>query len=314
MKEFQIQSAWENYKEDFGLGRILLFVTAYNLFLFITALTYFSHFYFYFVLPIIFNFLFIVYRPLILRIKRRKLIFFMFVPMLISIGMNYFLVGEFDRIAGGLERLDPYFIKFEQDYFGGLLGMKLENLLGSMGLFSKFLFEIMMISYVLFYLVPYFGAIRFFLKLKANRKYVVGRLLFSVIIFHSLNYILYLLVPVTGPQHFIPYEYSDPLNFLFIGEFLHQKIHYAQNNYIDCFPSGHLGASLLVTFWMFRIKDPLRFLLLITTTLIAFATLTLRYHYFLDLVFAIPLCFLSYYLGKKLIPIRHNFKDYIDSF
>lgn len=233
----------------------------------------------------------------------------MFIPMLLSIGFNYFLIGRLDRIAGGFERYDEFFLNFEKSLFDSTLGMQIENFVGQFGGFGQFQFDLMMISYFLFYLFPYIGALRFYRQLRHDKKYIIGRFLASLTIFHSLNYLCYLLVPVTGPQHYVPYMYTEKLPFSMVGEKLHEIIHFAQNNYIDCFPSGHLGSTLLVAFWMFRIKDQIRYPMLFMTVMIALATMTLRYHYLLDLVFAIPLMGLSYFLGKKLIPVVHEWQE-----
>lgn len=310
MREFVIQKAWDQYQKDFGLGRILIFVSSYNIFLFFLSLVFFQTFDILFLVPVFFAIFYFGIRQFFVRWKPRYQFMFLFIPTLLSIGFNYFLIGRLNRIAGGLDKLDEYFLKFEFFLFGDLLGHWIEKFVHNLGSLGMLQFDLMMISYVTFYLLPYLGAIRFFTKLKHDKKFIIGRFFGSLIIFHSLNYVLYLLIPVTGPQHFIPHHYLTKINFTYIGEFLHSTIHHAQNNYIDCFPSGHLGASLLVAFWMFRIKDQWRWGIAFLVIMIGLATLTLRYHYVLDLCGAIPLALLAYFLGKQLIPMQHQQADY----
>jgi hypothetical protein len=306
MREFIVQRAWDNFHRDLGLGRIQAFIMGYNSFLFTTSIVFFGTFDLYFLIPVFVGITFFSFYRKFIRWRPHKKFLFMFVPMLLAIGFNYFLIGRLDRIAGGFHRYDEFFLNFEKTLFGSTLGMQIESFVTGLGVFGQIQFDLMMLSYFLFYLFPYVGAIRFYRNLRHNRKYVIGRFMAGLTIFHSLNYLCYLLIPVTGPQHYVPYMYQQKIPFSIFGEKLHEIIHFAQNNYIDCFPSGHLGATLLVTFWMFRIKDQIRYPMLILTILIGLATLTLRYHYLLDLVFAIPLTGLSYYLGKKLIPVAHQ--------
>lgn len=302
MREYVIQRGWENYAEDFGLSRILLFVTCYNVFLLFIAIVFFHTFDIFLLLPILLSILFFSLRSSIILLKPRHIFLVCFLPTLISIGFNYFLIGRLDRIAGGLERLDQYFIQFELFLFGGLLGELIENFLTNLGTLGTIQLDLMMFSYLSFYLLPYLGSIRFFTRLKHKRKFVIGRFFASLIIFHSLNYIFYLLIPITGPQHFLTKHYPAPIQFGPIAEALHSIIHTAQTNYIDCFPSGHFGASLIVAIWMVRINDKFKYPMLILLLLIALATLTLRYHYLADLIGAIPLAILAYFLAFQLIP------------
>ena len=241
-----------------------------------------------------------------MKLRTHQKFLLMFVPTLLSIGFNYFLIGRIDRMVGSFERYDEYFLNFEKNLFGSPLGLHIENFVSQFGVIGQIQFDLMMVSYFLFYFFPYIGAVRFYQNLRYNKKYVVGRFLATLTIFHSLNYMCYLLVPVTGPQYYVPYLYANKIPFSMVGEKLHTIIHLAQNNYIDCFPSGHLGSTLLVTFWMFRIKDKIRYPMLFITLLISISTMTLRYHYLLDLIFSVPLMGLSYYLGKKLIPVLHE--------
>ena len=76
MFEYKIQKAWEEYHEDMGLGRILLFIALYNSFLFFLSGTVFGSFEVRALYPILLAVCFYALRPHIKRLDPRWKFFF----------------------------------------------------------------------------------------------------------------------------------------------------------------------------------------------------------------------------------------------
>ena len=303
MFETNIQNAWENYKEDFGLGRIALFICFFNLFLFILCLLIFGRIYPLWLLPIPICFAFYAFRSSIVK-KGNLVIFLMNIIMTnIVITFNYFMVGEFDRMASMLPRRDALLASFDNWLFGGPVALVFENIFMNTGIIASLFYDIIIVSYILYYVFPYFVGILYYQQLPVEKKSRIGRYFASVIIYYSLNYLLYIIIPVTGPQYYMSEYFYNPLPFSWIGLVWYDTINGMQTTFIDCFPSGHAGAAFLFVFWLYRINHMYRFLFTFIWILIMLATLALRYHYTLDLVAVIPLALFSYKLGKYLLPI-----------
>lgn len=302
--EYKIQEAWDDYKTDFGLGRISLYICLYNAFLFFFAWVFLGHIVPLALIPIVISSFFYFFRSHVIK-KDNLFIFCMnSIPLIITIILNYYLIGEFDRLAGSFTRLDPYFSQFDIWVFGMPLAKIIEELFVRAGLLGTFFYDLMMIGYLSYFLLPIFVGAFYYRELPRLRKYKIGRYFSSVIIYFSLNYLFYLSVPVTGPQFFHLDLYSNPLPFSVYGEFLHGLVQNGQTTFIDCFPSGHFGISVLVTIWMFKINHRYRFLITFITSCILCATLFLRFHYTLDILASIPLALLCYKLSWILFPVE----------
>ncbi|GAB4011843.1 MAG: phosphatase PAP2 family protein [Bdellovibrio sp.] len=304
MFEYKIQEAWEKYREDFGLGRILLFVYFFNGF--ITFLSYFVFGYFDIlpILPVVAAFFFYFFRPQVARASSLMKTVINMLPIAITIILNYYYVGVVDRLAGGLPRMDEVFVKFEYWLYGDMPAVLIENILRPAGFLGSFMYDLMMTGYILYFLIPIHGAILIYRILPDSRRYKLSRYFGSVILYYTLNYLFYLFIPVTGPQYFLPELFNHSLPFSSYGHFLYNSVQTGQATFIDCFPSGHTGIAWLVTIWLFRFNHYQRYLMVFVTVLIMLATLAMRYHYTLDLLAAIPLALITYKMGQWLFPVE----------
>ncbi len=160
-----------------------------------------------------------------------------------------------------------------------------------------------------YFLLPIIGAVFIYKGLPENKKYKIGRFYSSVLIFFRLNYIIYMFVPVTGTQYWMPDQFPTPLPLSPLGQTLWKMINQGQTTFIDCFPSGHTGVALLVTLWLFKTNHSMRYLLLATTSFIVIATLLLRYHYIMELICALPLSYFALKISWSIIPESLNHHD-----
>lgn len=303
MFEYQIQQAWEDYRKDLGLGRMMLWLAFYNLFLFFLSGFVFNGFTILALYPIGVAFIFYFLRPKILKLDQKWIFALNIVPVGISVILNYYLIGEFDRAVGHLTRRDEIFSSFDQYLFNGPVSFIFEDLAHRMGLVGTAFYDLMMVAYMCYFLLPIYGGILYFRMLDTQNKFKVGRLFFSVLLYFGLNFILYLIVPVTGPQYWMRDIYHAQLPLSSFGHFLWGVVNNGQTTFIDCFPSGHTGIAFLVSMWLFRINHTHRFFLLGVTTLIVMATLAMRYHYTLDLLCAFPLAYFCHRAAWFFIPV-----------
>lgn len=302
MFEYKIQQAWEQYKEDMGLGRILLFLAFYNLFLFFISGILFTRFMPQALWPIVLAFIFYFLRPYLLRLNSKVLFWLNTIPVTISVILNYYLVGEFDRAVGGLTRRDAIFSDFDEGLFGTPVSFIFEEAARTLGTVGSLFYDLLMLSYMSYFLLPFIGGILYFRTLPRHEHYKIGRFFFSVVLFFALNFLMYLIVPVTGPQYWLKDLYTDVLPLTSFGHNLWLVVHHGQTTFIDCFPSGHTGIAFLVAIWMVRLNHPARFFFVATSALIVMATLAMRYHYILDLLCAFPLAYFCHRAAWVFFP------------
>ena len=184
------------------------------------------------------------------------------------------------------------------------MALYFEELFKSIGALGQIIYDILILCYMSYFILPMYGGILFFHQLNNEHKHRMGRYFSSFIIYFCFNFFCYIWVPVTGPQYFIRDQYSHQLPLSDFGHFFHNIIQNNQTTFIDCFPSGHFGVTLLVTIWLIRINHGHRFIMMGLSFLMGMATLALRFHYTLDLLASVPLALICYKLGFVLFPVK----------
>ncbi len=102
-----------------------------------------------------------------------------------------------------------------------------------------------------------------------------------------LNFLFYVLVPVIGPRFTLASHFAGPPQGWLLGTALYEAL--LRSPMIrDCFPSGHTALSLLILWYAFRHDRRFFWVMLPFAVGIISATLLMRFHYVLDLVFAVP--------------------------
>lgn len=305
MFEYSIQKAWEEYHKDMGLGRIAILIGSFNLLFFVIGI-FMGGVRPLALVPVVLALVYILMRDKFLRLPVLAQFILATVPIILSIKLNYLLVGQFDQMAGGLTRLDPFFVSFDQWLFEGPVAKVFRSFFEGLPTLEQWSYDFMMLSYFLYFILPVYGAVLYYNILPKKERYYLGRYFASVVIFFNVNYLFYLAVPVTGPQYFLEDQFSGPLPFSAFGQALHSWVGQAQGTFIDCFPSGHTGMAMLVAIWLFRLNHIQRFLITPITLGIIFATLAVRYHYTLDVLAAFPFALACYGLSFYLIPLKSH--------
>lgn len=303
MFEFSIQKTWDEYHKDMGLGRIVLLIALFNTFLFFvgilmggirtTAL-----------LPVIVAILYIFFRPRFLKLGPLWQFIWATLAILITIKLNYLLIGQYDRMVDGLTRMDAFFVSFDKGLFGKNVADVFLDFFQQTPVIAQAAYDFMMFSYIIYFFLPLYGAILYYRILKRESRYYLGRYFASIVLFFNINFLFYLGIPVTGPQYYLKEEFSKPLPFSWFGAELHHWVAQLHNTFIDCFPSGHAGMAILIGIWLYRLNHIQRFVITPISLGIIGATLAMRYHYVLDIVAAVPLALICYMLSYLIIPLR----------
>lgn len=182
-----------------------------------------------------------------------------------------------------------------------LLGCHPSDLLAP--IVNPYLTEYLQVSYTLFYFLPIFTAV----DLYYNNSKEFDTFLRNILFAYFFSYFLYFILPAIGPR-FTIYTFQQinlELPGLFLTDILRWFINFGggvtntavnPTNIVnrDCMPSGHTMITLVAIFYSFRFQSKMRWLVFIIGISIIFATIYLRYHYFVDIIAGIIFGITSY--------------------
>ena len=245
----------------------------------------------------------------------------MFILLLfLATHLPIFFVGA-ARIAISKNLQDEKIIKYDEKILGflfprGQLALYLDknNILGPHKPIGKFINNTLQICYFFYYLIPYITMYvmlyancvketiyRCLNKGKMSSTYIKNwdKILFLFGVYHLTLYIVFTintLIPAGSPRIFIKNEFHNPLTLTGFAKFLNRVCRDSKS--ANSFPSGHVAEPLSIAFSLFGIKWRITGMIVsICSFLMFLATLFLRYHYFVDVVFSVIIAFLSYSLG-----------------
>jgi membrane-associated phospholipid phosphatase len=169
--------------------------------------------------------------------------------------------------------------------------------------------EILQIAYGTFFLLPLILGIEYHFKKDFEKfNYVI----FLIVFGFFLSYVGYFFLPAVGPRFTL--HNFDMTNIelpgLWLTNFLREVVNSGESipsgtlNPMevvqrDVFPSGHTQMTLLVMYLAVKFKSKNKWFFLIDGTLLIFATVYLRYHYFVDLLGGTLFMLITLILGKK---------------
>lgn len=308
MFESKLQRSWREYKRDYAFTRIAIWVCFFQVFLTFISMFLIGQFDHSPLYIVGIAFIFINLIQIRVFVKPYSLYFISILFLTLTILGNYLFVGKVAKFATELERFDLFFANIDIFLFNKPISLYLNEIYRHFGSFTFVIYDFLQLSYMTYFFFPLLGSIFYFRQLDKIHRYRIGRFFSSMIIFFCLNYLLYLIVPVSGPIYYLDEVKNLHLEMSYFGNFLNQLVARSHPNYIDCFPSGHTGISVLVTYWMFKIKNHFRYIFLIFCLGMIFATMSLKYHYFLDVICALPFSILCFKLGYLLVPTRYDIR------
>lgn len=287
-----------NVKDDFGLGVMSGLIIAYAV-LFFLGLLISSYFQPIILVPALVAFAFLLTRRFFIKLPAILKILFLYLLALFTSLFNYNYIARLDEMVN-FKRYDFFFAQIDMmvfqmpvaDYFGSSFPFNT-----TLGWFFN---DLIMANYILFYFLGLYAILIFFFSLDKNNRYKTGICVTSFLIFMGINHVFYMLVPVSGPQYFQKDLFRETIPFSFLGSYLFNVVLERQANFIDCFPSGHFGIALMATLWAHKVNRYHYYFMIFVSLCMFLATLRLRYHYSLDLLFSPFLVILAYLLSFKL--------------
>jgi hypothetical protein len=185
---------------------------------------------------------------------------------------------------------DGMLLRADRALFGETPSLLLE------GLLTPALTEVLLVSYLSFFTLVLLPAFLFWLRRDSAQLQAYVQ---AVVLFFVTNLSLYLVVPAVGPRYALAEAYVNPLHGVFFGDSIRQlflRTPYSR----DCFPSGHTAGTLLALAFTFRRLRAYFIAALPVGTLCICATVLCRFHYAIDLVFAVPLAVWSLRASRGL--------------
>jgi len=183
---------------------------------------------------------------------------------------------------------------------------------------NPYLTEYLQINYTLFYFLPIFTAVDLYYN--QNDKFDV--FLRNVLFAYYFSYFLYFAMPAIGPR-FTVYTF-DQINKELPGVFLTDVLRWfinfgggVTNSRVnpfhivnrDCMPSGHTMITLVAIIYSFRFQSKLRWVVFVIGISIIFATIYLRYHYFIDILAGFTFGIVSYFLEPLINKLLLKYKN-----
>jgi len=113
-----------------------------------------------------------------------------------------------------------------------------------------------------------------------------------------LNYMVSFAFPAVSPRISLEHRFRYPLTGSFFSEIIRGTLTKTDEGTYGSFPSGHVALTWVPAIAALKLGYPkYGWSCLVAAVLITFSTLYLRYHYFTDVLFAIPLIIFGLYFG-----------------
>lgn len=198
---------------------------------------------------------------------------------------------------------DEYLILIDNFIFGTQPAILLEPII------NPVLTEILQISYFLFFFMPIIHLLELSKQDNTNN---LNELTRNIIFGFYFSYLLYLFIPAIGPR-FTIFEFNlinIELPGLFFTDYLRDIINVGGGIPInslnpsadvnrDCMPSGHTMMTLINIYFAYKFQSKLRYFYYIIGVSLIFATIYLRYHYFIDIIAGLLFTIISIILENK---------------
>ena len=163
--------------------------------------------------------------------------------------------------------------------------------------------EVLQIDYAFYYLIT---IILFVILLAQRRIAGAERATFLVMLCLFASYVGYFVIPATGPNLNVcalyPPHFSEPMPGVWVADKIRQALLDAEAIKHDCWPSGHTALTVTCLLVARREGSRLAFWsLLVPVVLLVFATVYLRYHYVVDVLFGLLLAWGTMRVGPRLL-------------
>jgi membrane-associated phospholipid phosphatase len=168
--------------------------------------------------------------------------------------------------------------------------------------------ELMQVSYLVYYVVPFLvlGA------LFRQRPAPTGQpgadfdlCVTALALSHYLAFVGYLTVPALGPRFALASQYHVELTGLWLATPIHAALNFLEGIKRDAFPSGHTSAALVSLYYAARFTPRLALVIAPGVFLMILSTMYLRYHYLVDVLAGVLLAAGCILVSRWLCRLQH---------
>lgn len=160
--------------------------------------------------------------------------------------------------------------------------------------------DAMYLLYSYYFIMPF---VLMIILLKHKKLQVIENSYFILAFSFYMGYIGYMLVPARGPRFYLDIE---PLQGIYVAEFLRNLINFLEPNKYDAFPSMHQVISVVILLVSYRYERKLFYFSLPVAIGITISLIYCQYHYVIDVVAGTFLAFLFYFISSYLIEKKNS--------
>jgi membrane-associated phospholipid phosphatase len=155
--------------------------------------------------------------------------------------------------------------------------------------------EIMYLGYFSYYVIFTFTFLYFFFTGHSQSERAMFYCLCSFFIF----YLIFIFVPVSGPQFYYPFPHNQVPEGYFFGALM-RFIQASGEQPTGAFPSSHVGLTMIAMYLLFRNAGKCFFIILPFAIILVASTVYIKAHYLIDVIAAFILTPVIFMLSKKI--------------
>ena len=147
--------------------------------------------------------------------------------------------------------------------------------------------ELMQVSYLVYYVVPFVVLGALFRRRPAGTGQPGADFdlcVTALALSHYLAFVGYLMVPALGPRFALASQFHVQLTGLWLTTPIHDALNFLEGIKRDAFPSGHTSAALVSLYYAVRFTPRLVPIIASGVSLMILSTMYLRYHYLVDVL------------------------------
>ncbi|MFA5072865.1 MAG: phosphatase PAP2 family protein [Nitrospirota bacterium] len=155
----------------------------------------------------------------------------------------------------------------------------------------KWFNELMHFSYFTYYFLPFFLCVYIYKTSPQHFQFA----LFSIMLSFYLFYIIFIIIPVAGPQFYLPAPYNELPDAYFFRNIM-VLVQQTAEGPTAAFPCSHVGIAFLVWWLALKFAPKLMKWFFIFGILIAFSTVYIKAHYVIDVIAGLLVVPLLYWI------------------
>lgn len=161
--------------------------------------------------------------------------------------------------------------------------------------------ELMCFGYISYYFIVFGIPILCF----TSNKESLSRNVFIIITSFLIYYLIFIFLPVEGPQFYFPFP-DNKLNGSGFFHFLLQIAHDLGEGTTGAFPSSHVGVAFICLILLFKYSKRWLLLFLPLTLILCLSTVYIKAHYFVDVLGGIISAPVFYVITNRLYSFYEN--------